>query len=221
MKNKEIKRLFSVLIIPLQLLMGSIIVKTPMITDNSMLWGILMFCMSFIGFIAIIILNREVLANDWEKYKDRLWLKFVYALIGVLILHGILYIVRLPLRKLSAGPVLDLFALPLYISIPLSIMPLFAPFVEEIVFRHHLFYNFESKTVKRIMFLVSSILFGLVHYNSFPNIIQLIPYMVMGAIFCGIYEYSKNIWASISVHFLFNLLPTVMAVIGTIAMSFM
>lgn len=57
------------------------------------------------------------------------------------------------------------------------------------------------------MFFVSSIAFGLVHWNNFQgDIMQMIPYMFIGAFFATIYYFTRNIWQNIITHFMFNFL---------------
>ena len=64
------------------------------------------------------------------------------------------------------------------------------------------------------MFLLSSFLFGLAHWNNFNgDIFKMIPYMVVGAWFAIIYYKSKNIWQNIMTHFFFDFLQVIAAVV--------
>ncbi|WP_180946893.1 CPBP family intramembrane glutamic endopeptidase [Peptostreptococcus faecalis] len=221
MENKNyIKTFITLIIIPLQLLLGELIVKIPSINSDMNMRGVLTLSIAFIGFLIVVLLNKNLLKRDFKVFKKSLWKNIGISIICVILMHLLLYIVRLPLDNLSASKEMDVMSLPLMLSIPLSLIPLMAPFVEEIVFRHHLFYRFEKKSVRIFMFFVSAILFGLIHFNNFNgDIIQTIPYMFMAMFFNLIYLYSKNIWNSITVHFIFNGMNVFMGILGLILLK--
>lgn len=82
-----------------------------------------------------------------------------------------------------------------------------APLVEEFLCRKALFGSFKhNKIIGAIMFVVSSVLFGLLHYGFDNNLIVLVPYMLMGAIMAGTYWLSDNIFTAIGLHFFNNAL---------------
>lgn len=219
MKNKKIVTILSLLIMPMQLLLNSILSKTSLAVENENLFVILYIAIAFGGFMIIIFLNRKLLHDDFAAFKEKILRNILIAIVCVALMHGLLYLVRLPIKNLSASGELDVMNLPLVLGILMTMTPLLAPFVEETVFRHHLFYKFQGKTMRLVMFIVSSVLFGLIHYNNFNgNLVQLIPYMFMGAFFNVIYLFSKNIWYSITTHFIFNLIPTAMGVIGLVVL---
>ena len=101
----------------------------------------------------------------------------------------------------------------------LGVIPaVIAAFAEELTFRYLLFGKFKPIALKVLMFIVSSLLFGLVHYNNVDgNLVQLIPYVAMGAYFAAVYAVSKNIWFAIGTHFIYNtsisLLPVLLLAI--------
>ncbi|MDR3151145.1 MAG: CPBP family intramembrane metalloprotease [Candidatus Peribacteria bacterium] len=48
-------------------------------------------------------------------------------------------------------------------------------------------------------------MFGIVHLNNFGGSLLLtVPFMVTGVYFALIYYFTKNIWYSISIHFISN-----------------
>jgi membrane protease YdiL (CAAX protease family) len=64
------------------------------------------------------------------------------------------------------------------------------------------------------MFVLSAILFGLVHWNNFDgNIVAMIPYMAVGAWYALIYYWSRNIWQNILTHFLFDFIQFLSALL--------
>lgn len=97
---------------------------------------------------------------------------------------------------------------------------IFAPIVEEIVFRGAIFnllYK-EDKPYKAI--LISGLLFGLLHVfsgllgGSFVELLYLIIYFTMGAILGFIYHKTKNIYICIGVHFINNLISVIIMFIS-------
>ncbi|MFV5770202.1 CPBP family intramembrane glutamic endopeptidase [Pediococcus acidilactici] len=62
------------------------------------------------------------------------------------------------------------------------------------------------------MFILSSVLFGLIHWNNFNgDLLQMIPYMFVGAGFAVIYYKSQNIWQNIMTHFFFDFIQVLAA----------
>ena len=215
-KDKR-RAVITLTIIPLQFVLSWVLFKLPLTLENQPLMAIVQILISYLAFVVIICLNKSFLKSQWKIYRNNFGKKILFAILGVVLLHVILYLVRIPLKSLSAAADIDPLAMPLILSIPISLIPLTATLNEELILRHYLFYNIKNKYFKWIMFFVSAILFGLIHYNNFSgNLIQLIPYMVMGALLGLIYQFSGNIWASVSVHFLFNAINVALGLVGLI-----
>lgn len=82
---------------------------------------------------------------------------------------------------------------------------IFAPFVEEIVFRRAVFGFFEKISVP-LAILVSGLLFGFIHVLS-GDYVQLVVYGSLGLFLAYVYYYSKkNIITVIAIHTLYNLI---------------
>jgi len=81
----------------------------------------------------------------------------------------------------------------------------FAPFVEEIVFRRAVFGFFEKISVP-LAITVSGLLFGFIHVLS-GDYAQLVIYGGLGLLLATVYYYSKkNIFTVIAIHTLYNLI---------------
>ncbi|WP_086445083.1 CPBP family intramembrane glutamic endopeptidase [Candidatus Enterococcus lemimoniae] len=90
---------------------------------------------------------------------------------------------------------------------------LFAPFIEEIVYRY-CFLSSNHSYVKLGMMLISSLLFAFSHAAAASySLILLIPFLVLGLILSTIYIIKNNIWYSIFTHFFCNLIIFVMPLI--------
>lgn len=219
--NNNLISIISVMILPIEFIIPFLMKKLG-IEEGGTSYILILTIVAFVGCFLIIFLNKDLLKRDFGKFKEKLWLNILVAIALVFLMHGILYLVRIPLKNLSGMEIEGVPNIPFYLMILSTLIPLTAPFVEELIFRHHLFYRFENKIVKFIMFFVSAALFGLIHYNNFKgDLIQLIPYVVMGMVFNLIYLFYKNIWNSITVHMIFNGVNVIMGLLGLIMMQFM
>lgn len=102
--------------------------------------------------------------------------------------------------------------LPVYMSFSSVI---FAPFIEEITFRKT-FRNMISNSF--IYILVSGALFGLVHISgsgsNLNEYLMIIPYVIMGFAFSFINYKSENIFNSMIIHSMHNLILLIILFIG-------
>lgn len=89
----------------------------------------------------------------------------------------------------------------------------FAPVLEEMVFRVGIFQAFY--THRGLAYLLSSLAFGLVHIISglgsgdWSQLLFLIPYSLLGAVFAYLYEKKQSIFVPIMVHAANNLLSMI------------
>lgn len=86
------------------------------------------------------------------------------------------------------------------------IVVLLAPFVEEVLFRGLVFGNLKSKS-RLLAYLVSCVLFALLHVWQFAVVQQdityfllMVQYLVPGFVLAWAYEHSGTLWASVGVH---------------------
>lgn len=104
------------------------------------------------------------------------------------------------------------------ISVNTSFMMVFmtaiaAPVVEELVFRGFLMdYFFTDQPIFAI--LLSGFIFGSIHAST--NFISWLMYVVMGIILAATYNKEKNLAANISLHFLNNLLPSIVFLLSSL-----
>jgi membrane protease YdiL (CAAX protease family) len=104
------------------------------------------------------------------------------------------------------------------ISVNTSFMMVFmtaiaAPVVEELVFRGFLMdYFFTDQPIFAI--LLSGLIFGSIHAST--KFISWLMYVVMGIILAATYNKEKNLAANISLHFLNNLLPSIVFLLSSL-----
>lgn len=147
--------------------------------------------------------------RDIKKYFKNFFKNFGYGvsiwMIGVslMIVSNLLIAHFVPSAKaLNEDAVQDMLRrTPLYASFTACI---FAPFMEEMIFRKSLRKVFETDIV---FILVSGFLFGLAHNISVigtSSIIYIIPYGLFGCVFAYAYAKKKNIFIPIVMHMMHN-----------------
>lgn len=102
--------------------------------------------------------------------------------------------------------------LPVYMVFSVSI---YAPFIEEVLFRKSLAGIFKSDWLYVVM---SGFIFGALHVvsglSSFYSFLHLIPYCALGFSFAIIYVKTKNIFVPMFFHFIHNTLAVVVLIIS-------
>lgn len=85
-----------------------------------------------------------------------------------------------------------------------------APLVEEVVFRKGIFDVLEKYSIHPVIIIAtSSIIFGLVHVLG-DDIVQILSYALLGGVLGSVYYLTKkNIFSSIIIHSVFNLMVTI------------
>ena len=106
--------------------------------------------------------------------------------------------------------------IPLYVIMTV----VFAPILEEIVFRGGIFRSLRFKLGFFHSAIISSVLFGFIHVSAsffagdYQDVIYIILYGGLGFAFAFAYEYNKSIYACIIVHALYNLIGMLPFIIG-------
>lgn len=207
------------LIPPISLAVGAWLMT---LTDSVWVKMAFMILISVVNLAVALALYGHVLKAAWPKFRAHIWRNLLIAVVSAALTHVLIGLVRSGLSVMgmksglgSAGDVLAYSMMPqATLGLGAAISPLLAPFTEEIVFRHALFFQFNrSKVGLWVMFIVSSVAFGLAHWNNFHgDVVAMIPYMVAGAWFALIYFWSKNIWQNIATHFFFDFVQVAAAI---------
>lgn len=207
-------RTIAAVFIPIiMLVLGTFVV--PLVASGQGAKIVFTVLIAALGFISALLLYGHVLKKDWPAFRRHLWRNLALAVVSVVAAHLLLRFVRYIIGVISGSSLaaaagsLDLLSMQTAaLGVLGSLTALMAPFTEEIVFRHALFYQWKGRGILTgIMLIVSSIVFGLVHWNNFDGqIIRMIPYMCVGLFFGLIYYFSKNIWQNIMTHFFFDII---------------
>lgn len=182
----------------------------------------MLFC--DIGFILILfILYKEKIIKDFKDYFSNFGknfeLSFKYYFIGVIIMIVSNLIITLCFSGANANNeeavrnMID--TVPLYMIFSVS---LYAPFVEELIFRHSIkdcvMCHGNNRITKYIYIFISGFIFGILHIlgqaTSYLDYLYIIPYMSLGVTFAALYSKTDNIFSSISMHALHNTVTVIL-----------
>lgn len=144
--------------------------------------------------------------DDFKKNRVKYFKKyFIYYVCGVLLMGLTNIIIQKVTNTSISGNEESVRILiksfPLYMTFTTII---YAPFVEEIIFRKSIFNIVKNKYV---FIILSGVIFGVLHISDFSDINQVllgIPYIIMGLDFAYIYYKTKNIFTTMSLHMLHN-----------------
>lgn len=172
-------------------------------------------------FIFYIIVFRKTLWNCLKAFKDNFKKYFNIIAICSFIAFVLIVVAAIILDSCGIGESANQEGIDnaienygIFMILPAC---LFGPLVEEIVHRG-LVLGFlkgeESGKVRTVIaIIVGAVLFGLIHCNftdfSVTEILAVIPQMLMGLMFGIAYALSDNIFCSIAVHMVINIIATI------------
>ena len=177
-----------------------------------------------VGFMVVLyLLFKDKLINDFKlyfkKFRDNFELSFKYYFIGVIVMIVSNLLITLFIKEAIAGneeAVRNLIGqAPLYMLFSVSI---YAPFVEELIFRHSIkncvtSYK-KTKLTKYIYAFTSGFIFAFMHIigqtNSYIDYIYIIPYMSLGVSFALLYYDTDNIFSSVMMHMFHNTITIIL-----------
>jgi len=146
---------------------------------------------------------KDYIKDFWKNFEE----SFKYYFIGLIIMMISNVIITLFISGAIAGneetvrEMID--EVPLYMLFSVSI---YAPFVEEIIFRHSIkdcvMCHGNNKISKGIYIFISGFIFAFMHIlgqvTSSLDYVYIIPYMSLGVAFAALYNKTNNIFSSIS-----------------------
>ena len=168
-------------------------------------------------FILYLIYRKE-LNNEFGKHIKNFGKNFSFGfklwLLGLILMISSNLIIQLIYPSVATNEEAvqnSLKAFPIYTAFASCI---FAPFTEEIIFRKCL-----SKVFKNsfIFIIVSGLLFGLAHTITeigTSQMLYIIPYGLFGSIFAYMYLNTKNIFVSMTFHFIHNTVLVILSLLS-------
>lgn len=223
MTNKILNILKSIGIIFLMLLFTSIFFIVFNIDPNNITKKEYMIYVTISNIILLgiyILIYRKTLITDLKKYKNNFKyyieesLKYWAIGFGIMVISNLF--ITVILNKGIAGNeqevrnYIDNF--PLYMIFSTVI---FAPITEELTFRKSIK---DAISNKWFYILTSGLIFGMLHIisyiNNWTDLIFLIPYSSLGIAFAFLYHKTDNIYCSITMHAMHNLLAVIVYLLG-------
>ncbi|WP_461241069.1 lysostaphin resistance A-like protein [Paucilactobacillus sp. N302-9] len=214
------KTVVTIILFAGELILASVLVHPGQSKATS---AIIVVTIAVVVFLGMLWMYHDLLSVHWQTYKQHLLRNLVIDFGLTIGIYVLLAIVRKGLDAffganqamalshdfLSAQSVASAS-----IALLSSLTVLMAPFTEELAFRHVFFMQWQkNRLLLFLMFFVSSIAFGLIHWNNFNgDVLKMVPYMFIGAYFAVIYYFSKNIWQNIMTHFMFDFVQFAAAV---------
>ena len=171
-----------------------------------------------LGFMIIIfMLYQDIIIDNLKKYlkefKKNFKLSFSYYIVGFIIMIISNNIITIFFSEATANneqavrSLIDLY--PLYMLFSVSI---YAPFVEELIFRKSIkdivLAFGDNKIPKYLYIIISGLIFSSLHVlgttSSFLDYLYIIPYLALGISFAALYYKTDNIFTTITMHSLHN-----------------
>ncbi|TYC50537.1 CPBP family intramembrane metalloprotease [Weissella muntiaci] len=191
------------------------IVAKKFITNSPLLLSSVGFILSSLIFGLVIYFRRNLLREDWGKFKEHRLRNWGYIVLAVIVFEIMQTITsKVPnVASIQVLPITSSNTLGILMGAVGSIM---APFSEEVIFRHELVYKFRNSNILTLigMIVFSALFFGLGHFISGDRLNSLLALSLTGLVLSLIYLHVKNIWVTIFAHFIWNffLSATVLAV---------
>lgn len=162
-----------------------------------------------IFFMIIVFLFKDKLKKDFEDVKKnhqmyfKKYLKYWFLAIGIMMISNLLINMVHPGVAGNQEAVLETFDVaPIYMFLSAVV---FAPVVEELIFRQGFRYIFKNDF---LFVLFSGFVFGGLHVfssiTSGYDILYLIPYAAPGVVFAYVLTECDNIFVPMGLHFLHN-----------------
>ena len=171
----------------------------------------------YVLFAVTLIVFHKFIARTSRNFADNLGVACRNMLLGLIALYGLNELVyRLSSLVISNRTNLNDTTISAQIQdaprVTLLIIVFLAPFIEEVLFRGLVFGNLKSKS-RVVAYLVSCLLFALLHVWQFAVVQQdityfllMVQYLVPGAVLAWAYESSGTLWTSIGLHAVANAL---------------
>ena len=192
---------------------------------STMMYDILSFIVYSLMIVSSIIAGFSVLKESYEKMPkvvklfESVLLTFVVLFFTSGILNSVVTIITGLNESANQNQIIDAFNQNPILIIFTTVI--YAPIVEEIVFRGAIFRGLRSKTNFWISALISGLSFGMIHVfdsliaGNFLDLLYLIVYGALGFIFCYSYEKNKSIFAPILLHFINNFIGIIGIILST------
>lgn len=187
----------------------------PWMQDQGLDLAVVSYWWSVVSFLLAVILTIFLLRQDMRapaiRNATNPGMTIVWIIIGFFaayfgqIIAGLIETYVLNIRQASENTSSIMDAVREVPAFALIVV-VFAPVLEEIIFRKILFGEIYKRTNFFVAVLISALVFGAVH----GDFLHLLQYFVMGVIFAALYVKTKRIIVPIITHGLMNLLVVIL-----------
>ncbi len=165
-----------------------------------------------LGTVLILAINYQRRFQTPADQPSSTWGQvLLWAVLGLVLLlasQSLSFIIEESVFNISSQSANTQLLLELIQQYPLFILAssLFAPIMEEFVFRKAMYGSLSSATGRVGAAVISSLVFAFIHFDG-----HILVYSVMGLIFCYLYEKTHSIWTPILAHLLMNSIAVISA----------
>ena len=170
-------------------------------------------------FIINLVFNYKDLKKDLKYLAQNFKIYFPFIIKRYFSMLVIMIIVAIPVVLINDGATSTNQEMinSMFDKLPLATLilsTLYAPFVEESIFRLSLSKLFKNKT---LFIIVSGVLFGTLHvidkFTSIYDFLYIFQYATLGICLAKAYKDSNNIFVSMSMHFIQNFLAAILVLL--------
>lgn len=174
----------------------------------------------FIFILILFLIYRKTYINDFKEYVKGFkknvndYFKYWSIAFGLMIVSNLIIVLTFPSSvATNQEAVNSIFKVaPIYIVISAI---LFAPFIEETIFRLSLRNIFKND---KLFIVLSGLIFGGLHvigsYGNLVDLIYIIPYSIPGFVFAYTLVKTKNIFVPMGIHLFHNTFTIILQVVA-------
>lgn len=185
---------------------------SPMIIWTTILSGVTTAILAIVLYWRLLKEQVRDFGKNWKKFAIIIVIGYVLSL-AIEMLFSYLVNVETSANQIALEEMFAKATMLQLIGLQLSVV-ITAPIVEEFLFRKVMFGSYKhNKIAAPIMFVFSSVMFGLFHYGFDGQFIVLVPYMIMGAVMAAAYWKTDNILVPMGIHFANNAIASILILI--------
>lgn len=199
------KKVLAILLIPIQFILMFVLDKIRIPIDDFITYTYTIdFIARLIPFTLLMLIFSSIYKKDWQRLsisKPKLILSTVLGVIGIQLVAFVTASFVDNYESLDSVTLTN----PTILLILLSLSSILTAVTEEFVFRYFMLKNFHRrKMISWLLYIASSVLFGLGHYFGTGNLEGTVPYMCVGFLLGAIYIKTRNLWYTTIIHVVNN-----------------
>lgn len=169
--------------------------------------------------ILILYIHKKDIIPDFKDFKSNIktytgkYISYWFMMLVLMIISNLI-VTLFTTTKVSNNQSEIVSLLNQYLVYTLITTIIFAPILEELIFRLSIRKIFSND---KLFIIISGLVFGALHvignFNSLIDLLFIIPYSIPGFMFAYVYTKSKNIFIPIELHFIHNAVMIILQLI--------